>query len=40
MKQKNKNRFIMDTDWLFDGILDAEQKQYIDMVDTHKFGDK
>jgi hypothetical protein len=29
MKQKNKNRFIMDTDWLFDGILDAEQKQYV-----------
>jgi hypothetical protein len=29
MKQKNKNRFVMDTDWLFDGILDAEQKQYV-----------
>jgi hypothetical protein len=29
MKQKNKNKFIMDTDWLFDGILDAEQKQYV-----------
>ena len=27
--QKNKNKFIMDTDWLFDGILDAEQKQYV-----------
>ena len=27
MKQKNKNRFIMDTDWLFDGILDAEQNE-------------
>jgi hypothetical protein len=26
---KNKNNFIMDTDWLFDGILDAEQKQYV-----------
>ena len=29
MRQKNKNKFIMDTDWLFDGILDAEQKQYV-----------
>jgi hypothetical protein len=29
MRQKNKNNFIMDTDWLFDGILDAEQKQYV-----------
>lgn len=28
-KQKNKNNFIMNTDWLFDGILDAEQKQYV-----------
>ena len=29
MRQKNKNNFIMDTDWLFEGILDAEQKQYV-----------
>lgn len=29
MKQKNKNKFVMETDWLFDGVLDAEQKQYI-----------
>ena len=29
MRQKNKNKFLMDTDWLFDGILDAEQKQYV-----------
>jgi hypothetical protein len=28
-KKRNKNNFIMDTDWLFDGILDAEQKQYV-----------
>lgn len=28
-KQKNRNNFIMNTDWLFDGILDAEQKQYV-----------
>jgi hypothetical protein len=28
-KRKNKNNFIMNTDWLFDGILDAEQKQYV-----------
>jgi hypothetical protein len=29
-KQKNKKvNFIMDTDWLFEGILDAEQKQYV-----------
>jgi hypothetical protein len=28
-KRKNKNKFIMDTDWLFDGILDVEQKQYV-----------
>ena len=29
MRQKNRNNFIMNTDWLFDGILDAEQKQYV-----------
>jgi hypothetical protein len=29
MGMKQKNKFIMDTDWLFDGILDAEQKQYV-----------
>jgi hypothetical protein len=29
-KQKNKKTsFIMNTDWLFDGVLDAEQKQYV-----------
>ena len=28
-KNKNKPGFIMDTDWLFQGILDAEQKEYI-----------
>jgi hypothetical protein len=28
-KKKNKNKFIMNTDWLFEGILDAEQKQYV-----------
>lgn len=27
--KKNKSNFIMNTDWLFDGILDAEQKQYV-----------
>jgi len=27
--KKNKNKFIMNTDWLFEGILDAEQKQYV-----------
>jgi hypothetical protein len=27
--RKNKLKFVMDTDWLFDGILDAEQKQYV-----------
>lgn len=28
--KKNKNyEFIMDTDWLFNGILDSEQKQYV-----------
>ena len=32
MEKKRKNKkveFLMDTDWLFDGILDAEQKQYV-----------
>ena len=28
-KLPRKNDFIMDTDWLFQGIIDAEQKQYI-----------
>lgn len=29
MSTKKKIDFIMDTDWLFNGILDAEQKQYV-----------
>lgn len=29
MTKSRKNDFIMDTDWLFQGIIDAEQKQYI-----------
>jgi len=32
MEKRKKNKkveFLMDTDWLFDGILDAEQKQYV-----------
>ena len=28
-KKRKKVDFIMDTDWLFNGILDAEQKQYV-----------
>ena len=28
-KTKKGVNFIMDTDWLFNGILDAEQKQYV-----------
>jgi len=28
-KRRKKVNFIMDTDWLFNGILDAEQKQYV-----------
>lgn len=28
MTRKNKIKF-MDTDWLFNGIIDSEQKQYI-----------
>jgi hypothetical protein len=27
--KKNKVKFVMDTDWLFEGIIDSEQKQYI-----------
>jgi hypothetical protein len=27
--KKNKVKFVMDTDWLFDGIIDSEQKQYV-----------
>jgi hypothetical protein len=26
---KNKLKFVMDTDWIFDGVIDAEQKQYV-----------
>ena len=29
MTRSKKYNFIMDTDWLFQGILDAEQKQYV-----------
>jgi hypothetical protein len=29
MTRKNKIKFVMDTDWLFNGIIDSEQKQYI-----------
>lgn len=28
-KKNNKIEFILDSDWLFQGVLDAEQKQYI-----------
>jgi len=27
--RKNKLKFVMDTDWIFDGVIDAEQKQYV-----------
>lgn len=27
--KKNKLKFFLETDWLFDGIIDSEQKQYI-----------
>lgn len=27
--KKNKVKFLMDTDWVFQGILDSEQKEYI-----------
>jgi len=27
--KKNTKNFIMDTDWLFQGIIDAEQKEYV-----------
>jgi hypothetical protein len=26
---KNKLKCVMDTDWIFDGVIDAEQKQYV-----------
>ena len=26
---KNKLKFVMDTDWIFDGVIDAELKQYV-----------
>lgn len=29
MNRKSKIKFVMDTDWLFNGIIDSEQKQYI-----------
>jgi hypothetical protein len=28
-KTKNNNSFVMDTDWLFNGTIDAEQKEYV-----------
>jgi hypothetical protein len=28
-KKNNKIEFILDSDWLFQGVLDAEQKQYV-----------
>ena len=27
--RKNKLKFVMDTDWIFDGVIDAELKQYV-----------
>jgi hypothetical protein len=27
-KKKNKIKFLMDTDWLFEGVVDAEEKEY------------
>ena len=27
-KSKNKVKFLMDTDWMFDGIVDSEEKEY------------
>jgi hypothetical protein len=27
--KKNKIEFVMDTDWIFDGVIDAELKQYV-----------
>lgn len=29
MSKKNNLKFILGTDWVFDGIIDSEQKQYI-----------
>lgn len=29
MSKSKKYNFIMETDWLFNGVLDAEQKQYV-----------
>jgi hypothetical protein len=29
MAKKKKYDFVLDTDWLFNGLLDAEQKQYV-----------
>jgi hypothetical protein len=29
MTQKKEIKLIMDTDWIFDGIVDSEQKQYV-----------
>ena len=28
-KTKNNNSFVMNTDWLFNGTIDAEQKEYV-----------
>lgn len=28
-RTKNKVKFVMDTDWIFDGVIDSEQKQYV-----------
>ena len=29
MSKKNNLKFILNTNWVFEGILDSEQKQYI-----------
>ena len=27
--RKNKIKFVMNTDWIFDGVIDAELKEYV-----------
>jgi hypothetical protein len=38
--KKHKMKFLMDTDWLFQGILDAEQKEYVLLSYFQKLNQK
>lgn len=37
-KQKNKYDFILDTDWIFQGYVDVEHRQYVLLDYFKKMG--